>query len=247
MNKKLSNLVSLVKWYLDNILYATDKTDEEKTKEFNSLFQQYQDVMNEVTQNEADYILSQWINVRSINQYTIPAVKASLTRFVERFNLFYGLQVDSDLLISDLNDAILNQVTWKYFKRVYLGDVEQETFNVAEGIKYGSQGRLLFCLPVRWKGEKAIWCTFLYDSGSKHSYLSRETLAMLGAEIVNISSGVNVHIWNTKTEVLSSELDARLNGINVLGDVFFTSCDCDIIISYRGGICTPKLQLSSHQ
>lgn len=84
-----------------------------------------------------------------------------------------------------------------------------------------------------------MWCTFVYDTGSKSNYVSVETLKRLGID--HASSRVNVTIDDVKTFVYSSDLDDRLEGINVIGDEYLSSFDCRLTLEYKDGVCTPTL------
>ena len=143
--------------------------------------------------------------------------------------------------MSDLDHARLGVITQEFFECEYLERVAGASRDLWEGISYGAQCSVLFCLPISCNEGTGIWCTFLYDTGSKLNYVSPETYEKLGVDVMGASSKMKVKINGIETFVYSSEFEPRAKGINILGDEFLSSFDCTLSLRYRNGKCTPRI------
>jgi hypothetical protein len=232
-------------------LYSPNLTNQQKTELYRDL---RQTIPDGVSGNEKDYILSQLMDVGEINQYTIPVVKELVERFLLRYNTYYGINEDSDVLVTDLDHKKLLLATNRSFKKVYHGEVTaEELVNssnktkgvVWKGVNYGVQNRVLFCFPLKRNSvstKPAIWCTFILDTGSKLNYISDETMEKLGIEIAGRGSEMSVVINGINTFAYPSNLDfPRLEGVNLLGYEFLKSFDCDFVFTSRNGECIPSI------
>ena len=229
-----------IKRFLRDVLYS-DQDNEQKADAFNYILEELEKVRKNATRDEKNYILSQIRKVSIVDQYTIPMIKEMCTKFIERFDIYYNLNTDSDVLVSDLDHARLGVVTYEFFNCEYLGEVGEKIRDPWTGISYGTQCRILFCLPISYNKGTSKWCTFLYDTGSKLNYISSETYSRLGIDFVGISSKIKVKIHDIETFVYSGEFDPKLRGINVIGDEFLSAFDCTLSLIYRNGRCTPKI------
>jgi len=210
---------------------------KDRDKELYSLLNDKYDLLissDLVTQSEKDYILSQYIKVHSITVYTLPIIKMSYERMRQRYNTFYNLEdFMSDVLITDLNYIILNNISEKLFNKLYLSEEKEVSHNIdISGVRYGLQSRLLFMLTISRRGlnRSKYNCIFLLDTGSKSNYISDQVLSVLGIE--NINSNIKLVVEGIETNFYSCILDKRLEDINLLGDDFLRDSKSVLTIDY---------------
>lgn len=245
----LQNQQQLVQTFLFNFKYFINEflfknyDFETINLEYKKLYNEYNNIINndKISKNIKNYILSQFYNIGEINNYNIPVIKMFYERILERYNDYFKLLYKrSDILITDLNYLILTEITPKYFKIPY-GDENIEIKNEYNGIRYGTQGRILFSMPVTYK-NKTKQCTFLFDTGSKENYLSEEYLNLFGIDTTIITSSFNIIISGIKTSVNCSD-DERIKGINLIGDQFMFDSKGFFSIDYSDEFVTPKIKL----
>lgn len=225
---------------MNEILYS-NSDNASKTEAYSALLTEVENTKRIATQNENQYILSQLRKLSVIDKYTIPVAKEMCVRFVERYNTYYDINADSDVLVSDLDHARLGIITYDFFDCEYLSQVSEIRRDPWVGISYGPQGRALFCLPLSRGDQPAIWCTFLFNTGSKLNYVSSQTYERLGLDLMGASSRMKVKVNGIYTWVYSGEHDPRLKGINILGVDFLASFDCTLSLKYKDGKCTPTI------
>ena len=241
----MNEFVLKVKNFQNSVLYS-NIPNEEKTIEYRKLLAECKQLNAILNINEKDYILSQLSEIGDIDQYTIPVVKSFIERFLLRYNTYYGIPTDSDILITDLDNLKLFEITPKYFPGKYyhgaISELESEQFKALtkwKGILFGINDRVLFCFPTL-KKNKSFWCTYILDTGSKLNYISDETIVKLGVENAGAGGAITVSICGIKTSVYSgAEADRKLIGVNVLGFEFLKSFDCEFTLTVKDGEGVP--------
>ena len=92
----------------------------------------------------------------------------------------------------------------------------------------GDNNRMFACLTVKKRGSARNVCC-LYDTGSPYTYLSEETLALLGySESVPEQAEVNIHGVSLPVHVSH----AHFKDINLLGQNFLEKVRASVSISY---------------
>lgn len=87
---ELTIFILKLKSYKDNVLYSNE-TDEYKSKEYISLYEESKDVCLRMTKNVQEYILKKLLPLCEINMYSVPAVVLSIDDVIERYYIFYNL------------------------------------------------------------------------------------------------------------------------------------------------------------
>ena len=96
--------------FMNDVLYS-NSDNASKTEAYSALLKEVENTKCIATENEKQYILSQLRKMSVIDKYTIPVAKEMCVTFVERFNTYYDINADSDVLVSDLNHARLGIIT----------------------------------------------------------------------------------------------------------------------------------------
>ena len=97
----------------------------------------------------------------------------------------------------------------------------------ANGVIYGVHRRVFVPLVLKLKSTSKN-VHFLYDTGSKCSYLRKETFEAFGCE--NIPSTATVTIHGVKTEVYLSH--GRFENVNIIGQDYFDDAKLSVAVNY---------------
>lgn len=94
----------------------------------------------------------------------------------------------------------------------------------------GDNNRMFACLTAKKRGSARNVCC-LYDTGSPYTYLSAETLALLGyTECIPAQAEVTIHGVSLPVHVSH----AHFQDINLLGQNFLEKIRANVSISYYG-------------
>jgi hypothetical protein len=129
----------------------------------------------QITQNEKDYILSQYSPVTELNRFNVPLLNMMLERITQRYENYYkkNLQLE-DVPVSDLNYLILASEVARLFKVEYLSESEVPSKPVVySGIRFGQNSRILFSIPTTFK-SKTINVFYLLDTESPLNNISTQ-------------------------------------------------------------------------
>ena len=132
-----------------------------------------------------------------------------------------------DVFITDIDEKDLSAISDELDVQ-QLGTAENVgQIDSITGIFYGENFRLFIPMVVERRGKR-IWVLFLFDTGSPHTFLRKETWKALGySGQVDIPASVNVGINDIPTAVSMSKGDT-LENVDLLGSKLpWTKQECE--------------------
>lgn len=147
-----------------------------------------------------------------------------------------------DIYDYKLDEKKLYKVTHDFFGQEYNNLFIESERDIWKGISYGYFADILFCLPVNNNGKTSIGSTFICRPGSKMNFLSIETIKQLGISKNSSSSSFVVYIAGIRTVVHSSIFNPSNEDMNIIGNDFLSSFDCNLLLEYKDSQCYPQIE-----
>lgn len=139
-----------------------------------------------------------------------------------------------ELLLMDVKKKHLTEEIAKKLGVSYLSDSDKPKLAEVHGIVWGDNKRVFVSLAVEIaKRKKNV--IFLVDTGSPHTYISRDVLEAMGYECPaeEIIGNVNGHEHELKiSPVVSGKDETDFRDINILGGNFLTQARAVLTVNY---------------